>query len=374
MADLSQIAKNAKKIKEQIAANAGIQKSDVNDKNLSEASKALEGAKQVVQEGGNPQDMDPVELKQLAGQKSEGSPEDLSKQKKIMLSLVSILPSLVGYAFGGAEGGATGAKVSTDAITKIGSQEAEAAKDQRELAQKKELKGMELAQRSEEAKTRSEDRRYDRDERSKDRQAAREQSANTKTGAMVTELRKERLSSPTTKATQEVAVAYNKIQSAAKNSSAAGDLSLIFSYMKILDPGSTVREGEFANAQNAGGIEDRVRNVYNKVKSGERLSDAQRADFVSQAQNLYQAQIDAQNNLDNQYRALAKKHNLDPDDILFTVQANEPEQKKDGAPGTVVKKPGSNPFLPEANAAKKPKTIQQDGHTYILNEQTGEYE
>ena len=35
---------------------------------------------------------------------------------------------------------------------------------------------------------------------------------------------------------------------------AAGDMALIFSYMKMLDPNSTVREGEYATAQDAGSI------------------------------------------------------------------------------------------------------------------------
>ena len=49
---------------------------------------------------------------------------------------------------------------------------------------------------------------------------------------------------------------YSKIRTAQKADTAAGDLSLIFGYMKMLDPGSVVREGEFATAQNAGGISD----------------------------------------------------------------------------------------------------------------------
>jgi len=60
---------------------------------------------------------------------------------------------------------------------------------------------------------------------------------------------------------------------------AADDIALIFSFMKTLDPGSTVREGEFATASNAGGIPERVWNLYNKVKAGQFLTDEQRKDF-----------------------------------------------------------------------------------------------
>jgi len=79
--------------------------------------------------------------------------------------------------------------------------------------------------------------------------------------------------------------AYGKIISAGDD--AAGDLSLIFSYMKMLDPGSVVREGEFATAQNAAGVPDRVVNTYNRLISGERLSATQRSMFAKQAEKLY---------------------------------------------------------------------------------------
>jgi hypothetical protein len=48
--------------------------------------------------------------------------------------------------------------------------------------------------------------------------------------------------------------AYTRIQDSASDPSAAGDLALIFNYMKMLDPGSTVREGEFATAQDSAGV------------------------------------------------------------------------------------------------------------------------
>ena len=53
--------------------------------------------------------------------------------------------------------------------------------------------------------------------------------------------------------------AYGRIH-AAKDAppSGASDIALLYGYMKVLDPGSTVREGEFATASNAGGIPDKI--------------------------------------------------------------------------------------------------------------------
>ena len=85
---------------------------------------------------------------------------------------------------------------------------------------------------------------------------------------------------------KNVVISFDTISAAAENPSAAGDLSLIFAYMKVLDPTSTVREGEFANAQNAGGIPTKIRNLFNNWTVGERLEPQQRLDFVTQANKL----------------------------------------------------------------------------------------
>lgn len=82
--------------------------------------------------------------------------------------------------------------------------------------------------------------------------------------------------------------AYDRVQASAKDPSAAGDLALIFNYMKVLDPGSVVREGEFANAESSGSVPDRIWKTYNKVLRGERLSTDMRADFLDRAGRLYE--------------------------------------------------------------------------------------
>lgn len=105
---------------------------------------------------------------------------------------------------------------------------------------------------------------------------------------------------------------YGRVVESGKDPSAAGDLALIFNYMKILDPGSTVREGEFANAQNAGGVSDRIQSIYNRVVSGERLSVPQRKDFLDRAKRLYNSAVAVQDNRENFYRNLSHEKDLDP--------------------------------------------------------------
>lgn len=122
----------------------------------------------------------------------------------------------------------------------------------------------------------------------------------------------------------DVRDAYRRVQASGENPSAAGDLALIFNYMKILDPGSTVREGEFATAQNAASIPERIRAMYNKVARGERLSDEQRKDFVSRAGKLFGRQEQAHKQLRSEYDRLARAFNIEPSHVIVNyLMTNE---------------------------------------------------
>lgn len=109
---------------------------------------------------------------------------------------------------------------------------------------------------------------------------------------------------------------YARIEASAKNPSAAGDLALIFNYMKTLDPGSTVREGEFATAQNSASIPDRIRGTYNKILQGTRLAPEQRKDFVDRARKLYESQASIQEKNISLYKTRAERFGLDPQDVI----------------------------------------------------------
>jgi hypothetical protein len=144
-------------------------------------------------------------------------------------------------------------------------------------------------------------------------------------------LRKEFNAIPQVKSFSEQSQAYGRIIASAADPSPAGDLALIFNYMKVLDPGSTVREGEFANAQNAGSIPARIGALYNNVVEGERLTEGQRKDFVDRAKGLYE---DAENGFMKRYRqfeTLAKTQNLIPENVLsdyrYDVQESQMQQQ-----------------------------------------------
>lgn len=149
-----------------------------------------------------------------------------------------------------------------------------------------------------------------------------------------------------------IASAYGKVKAAASQPSAAGDLSLIFAYMRILDPTSVVREGEFANAQNAAGVPDMVRNLYNRAISGERLNERQRADFVNQAGNIARQQRDLIQPHIDRYTKLAEGYGIGSDEVIYDpfeasgLTAAVPQLGAPSTPGAAPT-PGGVPQLPQ---------------------------
>ena len=119
-----------------------------------------------------------------------------------------------------------------------------------------------------------------------------------------------------TKTDREISVAYQKIKQAAENPSGPGDLALIFAYMKLLDPGSTVREGEFATAQNSGGVDDKTIALYNRIVDGERLSEKQRPAFLNAAGLMIKPYRDNFEATKIRYSTLAEENGLQPSQVI----------------------------------------------------------
>jgi hypothetical protein len=115
----------------------------------------------------------------------------------------------------------------------------------------------------------------------------------------------------------KLAQAFEKVQVAALNPSGAGDISLIYGYMKILDPNSTVMQGEQATAQNAGSVPESIRAKYNSIIGGEKLDPNVRADFLNQARLIVESQRTMANDVRDRYSELARAYGLKPEQIVF---------------------------------------------------------
>lgn len=153
------------------------------------------------------------------------------------------------------------------------------------------------------------------------------------------QLRGQYQNDPTVKSAAQLAEAYSKIKTAANDPSPAGDLSVIFGFMRLQDPSSTVREGEFATAQNTGGVPERVRAAYNKALKGERLTPAQRADFIKQADNLARSQRALLGGVNKRYSDIAARYGVNPLDVTY-----DPYEVVDATRPTYTPKYKENPF------------------------------
>ena len=111
--------------------------------------------------------------------------------------------------------------------------------------------------------------------------------------------------------------AYGRVKASAKNPTAAGDMALLFNYMKVLDPGSVVRESEFATAAQSGSFGDRIAGAANKIVNGQRLNTKVRKDFVDRSKKLYMSAEKAHKQLRKEYGGIAKRNQIPISDVLI---------------------------------------------------------
>tara|TARA_R110002020_G_scaffold318340_1_gene533995 strand:+ start:1165 stop:2448 length:1284 start_codon:yes stop_codon:yes gene_type:complete len=115
-----------------------------------------------------------------------------------------------------------------------------------------------------------------------------------------------------------------RILDAANDPSPFGDLSIIFSAMKVLDPNSVVRESEFKTVADAAPLLVRLGFSRDKVEAmtaGNKLTDAQRADVVGTVLKFYNSATSSQNELQNFYATRATQSGLKPEDVIFDYGA-----------------------------------------------------
>jgi hypothetical protein len=120
---------------------------------------------------------------------------------------------------------------------------------------------------------------------------------------------------------QTIRNGYEKIRSSASLDSGPGDISTIFAYMKMLDPTSVVREGEFATAENSGGVGEQISNLYNRVLSGERLTPELRKQFMASADQIYKEAAGNLSDINSQYSTRATGWNVDPSRFIISPES-----------------------------------------------------
>lgn len=126
----------------------------------------------------------------------------------------------------------------------------------------------------------------------------------------------------TTKDFRNVQDAYSKIKKT--TSTGAGDMSMLYQFVKLLDPGSVVRESEFATAAASGSLGERIQGAYKSIANGGRMPESLRNEFLAEAENIYNGQKEGYDRSIATYKGLAQRNKLNPDNIVTDYRQLNP--------------------------------------------------
>ena len=129
-------------------------------------------------------------------------------------------------------------------------------------------------------------------------------------------LKKTFAAEPVYKAYNEMQSAYGQITDSLKSESPAGDLAAATKFMKLLDPGSVVRESELGMAMAATGALDRAKNYAELRISGKKLTPDQRKDFQSLSDQLFSTATGAYNSKRGEFEQMGAAYGLDANRAL----------------------------------------------------------
>jgi hypothetical protein len=129
-------------------------------------------------------------------------------------------------------------------------------------------------------------------------------------------LKKTFAAEPVYKAYSEMQSAYGQITDSLKQASPAGDLAAATKFMKLLDPGSVVRESELGMAMAASGALDRATNYAQMRINGTKLTDTQRKDFQQLSNQLFGTATSAYNQKRGEFEQMGSAYGIDANRAL----------------------------------------------------------
>lgn len=127
-----------------------------------------------------------------------------------------------------------------------------------------------------------------------------------------------------TKVYGELGGTFNNIKASADTGNGPGDIALITSFMKMLDPGSVVRETEFATARDTAGLFTQLENRLQKAKSGELLNPVMRQEYVALAKKYLDSAQKKANEDKKALGVVVKNYRLNPDNVFGPESAAAP--------------------------------------------------
>lgn len=138
---------------------------------------------------------------------------------------------------------------------------------------------------------------------------------------------------PVYKDYQDVKSAFGQVVSSLSQGTPIGDVAGATKVMKLLDPGSVVRESELGIAMAASGRMDRLQNYFSNMMSGRKLTPTQIDDFKALSNELYSAAGQAYNQKRKEYQGFGEAYNFKNLDAALGAPATIPSLMRT-RPGT----------------------------------------
>ena len=117
---------------------------------------------------------------------------------------------------------------------------------------------------------------------------------------------------------------FGQVVSSLSQGTPIGDVAGATKVMKLLDPGSVVRETELGIAMAAAGRMDRLQNYFTNMMSGQKLTPTQREDFKALSNELYAAAGDAYNKKRKEYEGFGQAYGFKNLDAALGAPATIP--------------------------------------------------
>jgi hypothetical protein len=152
------------------------------------------------------------------------------------------------------------------------------------------------------------------------------------------------------KGPKDTATAYQTMYNAATNPTQKGDTTMLYTFFKVLDPQSTVREGEIEMIKQSRSIPEKFKGMAIKLASGQTLLESERADLLNQAYQYVSNQQRGVTETIDMYKDYAKSFGLNPDKAVPNPFAD-------------IKKPPSKTVM--INKKSTVAKLADDGNYYI---------
>ena len=117
----------------------------------------------------------------------------------------------------------------------------------------------------------------------------------------------------------EVSVTFERLKEVLKQTdfkSGMRDISVVYSFVKALDPQSIVSPGEQVTTSKAPGLTDRVANALNQLMSGDFLTENARKDALKIVQIEVNKREDQAMKWANRFRVIAKDSGIEPSHVV----------------------------------------------------------